>query len=222
MSDERYSRQKDLIPEEELNKHKVTVIGVGAIGRQVALQLAAMGVKSLQLIDFDHVEESNIASQGYYESDLGTPKVIATGSACLNINKDISMQQIYSRYKRSEKTGNIIFCCVDKIDIRKMIWENIGHKADLFVDGRMSGEVLRVISALASDPKSTEYYPTTLFASENAYRGQCTAKSTIYCANIAAGRMVSRFAMWLREVPIAYDIILNLLSDEITIKSETD
>ena len=31
--------------------------------------------------------------------------------------------------------------------------------------------------------------------------------------------MVSRFAMWLRGVPLEYDIMLNLVSDEIMIKS---
>ncbi|MHA2280111.1 MAG: ThiF family adenylyltransferase [Promethearchaeota archaeon] len=219
MSDERYSRQRDLVPEKKLSECNITVIGIGAIGRQVALQLSAMGARKLQLIDHDHVEESNIASQGYYEADLKAPKVIATGNICASINKDLDINQIYSRYKRSEPVGNIIFCCVDKIDTRKMIWNEIGAKSDFFVDGRMSGEVLRVINAWASDPKSVEYYPSTLFAAADAHAGTCTAKSTIYCANIAAGRMVSRFAMWLRGIPLEYDIMLNLVSDELIIKS---
>ena len=41
---ERYSRQQDIVPEERMAECKVTIVGVGAIGRQVALQLAAMGV----------------------------------------------------------------------------------------------------------------------------------------------------------------------------------
>ena len=57
-AEERYSRQRDLIPRERLLSCKATVIGVGAIGRQVALQLAAMGVGWLQLVDRDVVEES--------------------------------------------------------------------------------------------------------------------------------------------------------------------
>ncbi len=61
MRDERYSRQKDIVPADRLAECKATVIGVGAIGRQVALQLTAMGVPWLQIIDFDTVEESNLA-----------------------------------------------------------------------------------------------------------------------------------------------------------------
>ena len=70
-NDERYSRQKDIVPIERIAECKATVIGVGAIGRQVALQLAAIGIPWLQLIDFDHVEWSNLASQGYLEGDMG-------------------------------------------------------------------------------------------------------------------------------------------------------
>ncbi len=49
----RFTRQQELVPQDRLLELKVTVIGVGAIGRQVALQLAAIGVRQLQLIDFD-------------------------------------------------------------------------------------------------------------------------------------------------------------------------
>src|SRR4051812_13141383 len=52
----RFQRQSDLVPLSGLSDLDVTVIGVGAVGRQVAVQLAAMGVRHLELIDFDRVE----------------------------------------------------------------------------------------------------------------------------------------------------------------------
>ena len=48
-------RQRDLVPPEKLNQCHALVIGVGAIGRQVALQLAAIGISSMELIDHDGV-----------------------------------------------------------------------------------------------------------------------------------------------------------------------
>ncbi len=51
--EERYSRQHDIVPTERLAACKASVIGVGAIGRQIALQLVAMGISWLQLIDHD-------------------------------------------------------------------------------------------------------------------------------------------------------------------------
>ena len=54
---ERYSRQQDIVPSERIATCKATIVGVGAIGRQVALQLAAMGISWLQLVDFDSVPD---------------------------------------------------------------------------------------------------------------------------------------------------------------------
>jgi len=39
----RFVRQRELVPADRLSEITATVIGVGAIGRQVALQLAAVG-----------------------------------------------------------------------------------------------------------------------------------------------------------------------------------
>jgi sulfur carrier protein ThiS adenylyltransferase len=212
---ERYSRQQDIIPVERMAACQATVIGVGAIGRQVALQLTAMGIPWLQLVDFDVVEPSNLASQGYLEDDLGQDKVAATCNQCQRINHSLEVQVVRDRFRRSQVIGNIIFCCVDKVDIRRLIWESIYGRVLFYVDGRMSAETLRVLTA--SDAMSTHYYPSTLFAAEQAYAGSCTAKSTIYCANIAAGLMLAQFTKYLRHFPIDYDIQLNLLTLEMSV-----
>ncbi len=214
-SDERYSRQRDIVPPQRLAACKATVIGVGAIGRQVALQLTAMGIPWLQLIDFDVVEESNLASQSYLEDDLGRPKVEATADLCQQINHGLAVHEVPERFRRSMEIGNVVFCCVDAISIRQLIWNVVKDKADFFADGRMSAEVLRVITAC--DSASRQHYPTTLFAAQEAYQGTCTAKSTIYCANIAAGLMLTQFTKWLRRLPVENDITLNLLSGELSL-----
>jgi len=107
--DERYSRQKDIVPVDRLAVCKATVIGVGAIGRQVALQLTAMGIPWLQLVDFDLVETSNLASQGYLEDDLGKLKVEATATLCRRINSGIQIVSVPERFRRSMEIGNAIF-----------------------------------------------------------------------------------------------------------------
>ena len=85
-------------------------------------------------------------------------------------------------------------------------------------DGRMSAEVLRVITAC--DARSRKYYPSTLFAAEEAFRGACTAKTTIYCANVAAGLMVAQFTKYLRQLLVDTDIQLNLLASELSVSDE--
>jgi len=215
MSSERYSRQADIVPRERIMDCKATVIGVGAIGRQVAIQLTAIGVPHLQLIDFDSVEISNLASQGYLQKNLKRPKVDATSEFCREINFDLQVEVILDRFKRTTPVGNCVFCCVDKIDARKHIWDAIKDKINFFVDGRMSAEVLRVITAC--DEQNREHYPQTLFTAQEAHTGPCTAKTTIYCANIAAGFMLAQFTKYLRLLPVDSDIQINLLASEINV-----
>ncbi len=214
-TDQRYSRQRDIVPAERMAACRATVIGVGAIGRQVTLQLTAVGVPWLQLIDFDVVEESNLASQGYLEADLGRPKVEATAELCRRINSSLNVRVAPDRFRRSMELGGSVFCCVDSIDTRRLIWNAVKDRADFFADGRMTAEVLRVLTAC--DLASREHYPSTLFATEEAHAGSCTAKSTIYCANIAAGLMLAQFTKWLRRMPIEPDVQVNLLAAEMSV-----
>ena len=215
MSSERYSRQADIVPRQRIMDCRATVIGVGAIGRQVATQLTAIGVPYLQIIDHDIVEESNLASQGYYQDDLAHFKVHATGDICHQINPMLELYTPNERFKRSMKIGNCVFVCVDSIVTRKHIFDAVKDDVNFFCDGRMSAEVLRVVTAY--DQKSREYYPSTLFTAQQAHVGTCTAKTTIYCANIAAGFMLAQFAKYLRLLPVDADIQINLLASEMNV-----
>ena len=214
---ERYSRQRDIVPPDRLAGCQATVIGVGAVGRQVALQLTAMGLPWLQLIDFDIVDESNLASQGYLEADLGQLKVEATVEQCQRQNSGMQLRVMPDRFRRSMDIGNLVFCCVDSIDVRRLIWQAVKDRVSFFVDGRMSAEVLRVLAVCDED--SRQHYPGTLFAAEEAYAGACTAKTTIFTANITAGLMIEQLTRWLRRLPVDPDVQLNLLTSELTVGS---
>ena len=216
--EERYSRQKQIVSAERIEFINPLVIGVGAIGRNVAVQLASIGVKQMTLVDFDYVEESNIASQGYWEQDLSetdpVAKVDATAKVCSLINSSIKIKKVCDKYKRSIQS-NVVFLCVDSISTREFIWEAAKDRAEFFIDGRMSAEVFRILTV--DDPISKAHYPTTFFSEAEAFVGSCTAKSTIYCSNIAAGFMVQAFTKWLRGFPNDADVSFNLLSNDLII-----
>jgi len=210
-------RQRDLLPPEALAAVHATVIGVGAIGRQVALQLAAIGVPRLQLIDPDTIEPVNLAPQGYFESDLGHTKVGATAGLCRRLNSAITLTTRTERFRRTHDVGNCAFCCVDVIATRRHIWGAVKRSVAFFVDARMSGEAIRVLSVADDTSGGREHYPTTLFAAAEAHAGACTARSTIFTANIAAGLMVEQFSRYLRRVPVDADLQLNLFTSELTV-----
>lgn len=209
-------RQRELIPPDVLSTIRATVVGTGAIGRQVSIQLAAIGVPDISLIDFDHVAPENLAAQGFFESNINESKVDVVADLCRQINSSIVVNTAKKRFSSMQFTSGVLFCCVDGIETRKSIFNLIKDRADLFIDGRMSAEYMRILTAY--NEESAEYYNTTLFKSSEAYRGSCTAKTTIYCANIAAGMMVAQFAKWLRGCDIDKDIDINLLTNEMGAK----
>jgi sulfur carrier protein ThiS adenylyltransferase len=212
--------QRQLVPPDRLARCDVLVIGVGAIGRQVALQLAALGAPRLTLFDDDIVQPENLAPQGYWPDDLNRQKVEATAALCRRIYPAILVNPVAQRFKRSTlrernlENEPIVFCCVDSITTRRLIWETCRALASLFIDGRMSAEVVRVLAV--NEHLSDRHYEQTLFAAEEAFAGSCTARSTIYTASIAAGLMVQQFTKWLRQLPVDADFTLNLLATELT------
>jgi len=212
---DRFTRQADLVPRDRLADLNITVIGVGAIGRQVALQLAAIGVCRLQLIDFDKVDETNLTTQGYRRQDVGTSKVNAMWHALVAIEPLMEVELTNDRYRPSHKTGEVVFCCVDSISAREAIWRSVSPSCRFWCDGRTLGEVVRVLTV--ADERGRRHYPSTFFAQSDAEPGRCTSRSTIYAAGIAAGLMLHQFTRWLRDLPTDFDVLLNLLAAEMTV-----
>jgi len=212
---DRLVRQQELVPGPALAQLIVTVIGVGAIGRQAALQLAAIGVRHIQLVDFDAVDETNVTTQGYLASDVGQPKVQATKRAIQSRDPTIDVEAIEDRYRPRRDYGEAVFCGVDSIAVRATIWRSIRSRCRFWADGRMLGETMRVL--VVAGEVGYQHYPQTLFAASEAEPGRCTAHSTIYTANIAAGLMIHQFARYLRRQEVDADTTFNLLAGELVV-----
>jgi molybdopterin/thiamine biosynthesis adenylyltransferase len=212
---DRFQRQESLVPRERLTGLHASIIGVGAIGRQAALQLAALGLRKLRLVGFDTVELTNVTTQGYLHEDIGRPKVDATASAIWQIDPQVEIESVQDRFRPQEEIGDAVFCCVDSIEARTAIWRAAGRRARFWCDGRMLGEVMRVLTV--TEQQGRDHYPTTLFAPSEAQAGSCTSRGIIFTACIAAGLMTHQFTRWLRGLPVDLDLSLNLLASELSV-----
>ncbi|MGN6250635.1 MAG: adenylyltransferase/sulfurtransferase MoeZ [Marmoricola sp.] len=88
----RYSRHL-IIPDvrmegqKRLKNAKVLVIGAGGLGSPALLYLAAAGVGTLGIIDFDEVDESNLQRQVIHgQSDIGRSKAVSAQESIAEIN----------------------------------------------------------------------------------------------------------------------------------------
>jgi adenylyltransferase/sulfurtransferase len=88
----RYSRHL-IIPDvgmsgqKRLKNARVLVIGAGGLGSPALMYLAAAGVGTLGVIDFDDVDESNLQRQIIHgQSDVGRPKAVSAKESVAEIN----------------------------------------------------------------------------------------------------------------------------------------
>src|ERR1700727_463318 len=88
----RYSRHL-IIPDvgmtgqKRLKNAKVLCVGAGGLGSPALLYLAAAGVGTLGIIDFDVVDESNLQRQIIHgQSDVGRPKAESARDSIAEIN----------------------------------------------------------------------------------------------------------------------------------------
>lgn len=109
----RYNRHI-IIPEfglesqQKLKASKVLVVGSGGLGSPVLLYLAAAGVGTLGIVDFDVVDDSNLQRQILFGVEsVGIPKVEAAKQRLLALNPHIKIQ-LFNEQLTSKNALDII------------------------------------------------------------------------------------------------------------------
>lgn len=195
-------RSRGIVPQESLGT--CTIIGVGAIGSQVAIGLARLGVPHIVLVDFDTVDDVNIGIQGFNRDEIDSPKVEAIRKRIEAIDKEITVSTYEEKYNPLHLVGTV-FSCVDSIKVRRRIVEGCSKENLPYIDCRMSSQSFQVYTA--RDPGERILYSKSLFPSIEAYREGCTSRGTIYCAMICAGYAIAAYKgiRLGEEVPLRFN-----------------
>ena len=76
--------------QEALLRSKVLVVGAGGLGSPVLMYLAAAGVGTLGVVDFDVVDKSNLQRQIVHNTEnIGDPKVASAAERLEDINPEV-------------------------------------------------------------------------------------------------------------------------------------
>ncbi len=104
------------IAQEKLLNSRVLIMGAGGLGSGVIMNLAALGVGQIKIIDGDIVEESNLNRQIIHKyKNIGRAKVISAKDWVQEFNPDIRVE-------------------LDKIKINELNYFNIIQNYDIIVD----------------------------------------------------------------------------------------
>ncbi len=165
----------------EDNPLRITIVGAGSIGSNLALLLARLGMKDITVYDFDEVEDHNLGHQAYRFKDCGRPKVEAlreiieeaTGTVIKAINEPAGAINT-----------DILILAVDNMTSRKDISGTANYS--FCIDGRMGGETFNIYTFTQMEK---ERYINTLFEDSEGSDLPCGGKSIGYVSYLIAGMM---------------------------------
>jgi len=125
----RYSRQI-LMPDIDyagqltLAQSHAVIFGLGGLGSPASLYLAAAGVGTLTLVDFDEVDDSNLQRQIVHrEANIGQAKVESAKQNLINLNQHIHINTIAEKLNEKQiqeliQQADIILDCTDNFASR--------------------------------------------------------------------------------------------------------
>lgn len=151
----RYSRQI-MLPQvgvegqEKLLNAQILIIGMGGLGAPAALYLTAAGVGQLTLVDFDHVDLSNLQRQIiHFTGDIDRPKVESAQETLQQINPEVEITTINHQLSDEEMRDQIaqadlVMDCSDNFTTRFAVNRLCVEQNTTLVSGaaiRMEGQI---------------------------------------------------------------------------------
>lgn len=195
--EDRFLRNKDLIPQDRLNE--ATVIGLGGIGSSVVMNLSIMGVRNINGYDNDTIKEHNLSTTIYPIGALGKKKAeaateMAVAYGCPNPSF------VDDLFHLGDKVSPVTFAVTDNMSSRKEAydtWKKLPDR-ELFIDIRMGA--LTIVCVTINDHNAIDYM-NHWFPDSEGHEEPCTMKHTIFTASIAAGVGIQQYFSHLRGLP---------------------
>lgn len=110
-----------------LKNSRVLIIGMGGLGSPASLYLAAAGVGSLTIADFDSLELSNLQRQiAYQTGDIGGAKAELMKQRLQTLNPEVRIRTVNTKMDKAQlgmevMMADLVLDCTDNMVSRQMI-----------------------------------------------------------------------------------------------------
>lgn len=202
-------------------KEQIHVVGTGAIGSNICIQLARIGVNTVHIYDFDTVSAHNITNQCFDEADIGLPKVEAIARKMRNINPEMVVHIHSEGLTEPYICNGYVFMCVDKIELRREIVEaaKYNNQCKAVFDFRMRLTDAQYYCAY-EDWQYNELLNTMDFtheeATESTPRSACGVELSVYYApNVITSLGIANFIKLTQNEEVANMILIDMNTYEL-------
>ena len=119
--------------QQRVRSSSVMIVGAGALGNEVAKDLALMGIGKLFIVDFDTVEASNLSRSVLFRAeDSCKPKASTLAQAVKQLNPDVAVQSFHGDVNYELGLGvlrrmDVIIGCLDnrqaRLSLNRFCWQ---------------------------------------------------------------------------------------------------
>ncbi len=206
--DNRFLRNKDLIPQGKLNK--IGIVGLGGIGSQLVPLLSIMGFKSIVGWDYDTLEEHNLSTTLYPQNALGSSKAEIAGNVSKMYTHNPSGMKFYNEaYTDNSATFPKMIVCTDDMESRLTAYNKWLEQPNrkMFLDLRMGAMAMEIVTVTKKD----DNYLDTWIPTHKVEPEPCTMKHTIFTASVVGGLGVDQVFNVVADRPYYQYIWLGLM-----------
>ena len=194
----------------DLRSVEFHIVGCGAIGSSVAVQLARLGANCFNLYDFDKVGIENVGVSQYIDKDVGKHKVDALRNHLWSIDKYIDSNITIGKFEHYEgNKDGILILGLDSMKARMDIVELLAQcpdKPKIVIDGRMGAEHYQ---QYIYKNITLAQYKKNWYSDEDSDSEPCTRKATSYCSNMSGSFISNSIKNIVMKQPYFKQIMFN-------------
>jgi molybdopterin/thiamine biosynthesis adenylyltransferase len=185
----RYDRPKRIswLDLDSVFKSKVVLIGAGALGNEVAKNLALSGFRKITVIDMDNVVGSNLSRCLFFterDAKMRRSKSEAVCDGIRRLSTDADPRPITSKIEDCGeapfKDNDIVLGCLDNVNARVHANAYAYQAGRVYIDGGMEGFLGKVMVSLPPDGACLQCSMNRSHLKVAAMRFSCTGKDVVF------------------------------------------
>lgn len=207
----RYKNQSSLLS--ETKQPSILIVWCWWVWSMAAFYLAKMWLQNLWLIDKDDVEDHNVASQFYQESDIGKPKVEALANN-IKLFTWVECTAINNRWTtdigKELRSFDIVILAADNMDVRKEVVDHYTKDPFCFIIESRMWWLEYIIQSFAFEQYDS--WMASRFPQSEADPEVCTEKSICFNTWLIGSKIAETVWKYLTNRPYEFYATYNSIT----------
>lgn len=181
------SRRVGWLDLDRISTSRIMVAGAGALGNEVAKDLALSGFKRITMVDMDHVVKSNLNRCMFFterdaERKRKKAKVVAEGVRRLSPGSQVTpvVERLEDLPERVYREHDMFLGCLDNVSARLHLNAHAYVNGKMYIDGGMDGFVGRVMVTRPPKGACLQCGMNKSHAKIASLRFSCTGKDVVF------------------------------------------